>query len=53
MSHSSELLRFPVHMIRQRHRALISTAFELLETKAEPGTLIKVEPKLFSARNKQ
>nr|WP_319486314.1 LacI family DNA-binding transcriptional regulator [uncultured Cohaesibacter sp.] len=48
-----ELLRFPVHMIRQRHRALIATAFELLETKAGPGTLIKVEPKLFSAHHRQ
>lgn len=42
------LLRFPVHMIRQRHKKLIGTAFDLLET-GEPGTLVKVPPEVFSA----
>ena len=44
------LLRFPVHMIRQRPRELIRAAFQLLEEKAPAGTLITVQPELFYAR---
>ena len=43
------LLRFPVHMVRQRHRELVHRAFQLLEDKATPGTLITVPPIIFKA----
>ncbi|SNY92228.1 transcriptional regulator, LacI family [Cohaesibacter sp. ES.047] len=43
------LLRFPVHMVRQRHRELIKQAFKLLESKAEPGTLVTVTPVIYKA----
>ncbi|WP_316860345.1 LacI family DNA-binding transcriptional regulator [uncultured Cohaesibacter sp.] len=46
-----KLLRFPVHMIRQRHNVLMDQAFALLEDKAEPGTLITIKPELYSARD--
>ena len=47
------LLRFPVHMIRQRHKELVNTAFHLLETKAEAGTLITVPPEIYLASDGQ
>ena len=43
------LLRFPVHMIRQRHKELIDTAFRLLDDQSKPGTLIEVRPQLYRA----
>ncbi len=43
------LMRFPVHMIRQRHRQLIRRAYELLERKAAGNVLLTVEPELFRA----
>ena len=45
------LLRFPVHMIRQRHKELVKRAFTLLENKAQAGTFIMVEPELYLARD--
>ncbi|MBZ4021727.1 catabolite repressor protein [Rhodobacter sp. TJ_12] len=44
-----ELLRLPVHMVRQRHRELVRRAWELLE---EPGSteLVTVPPELCLAR---
>ncbi len=44
-----ELLRFPVHMIRQRHRQLLTTAYELLEKKTDGHDLITVKPELYLA----
>ncbi|TLP46142.1 LacI family DNA-binding transcriptional regulator [Cohaesibacter sp. CAU 1516] len=43
------LLRFPVHMIRQRHKELIDQAFQLLDEGSAPGTLIEVKPQLYRA----
>ena len=43
------LLRFPVHMIRQRHKELIDRAFQLLDDGSDPGTLIQVKPQLYKA----
>ena len=43
------LLRFPVHMIRQRHKELVKHAFQLLDEKAEAGTLIEVPPQIYRA----
>ena len=44
------LMRFPVHMIRQRHRELIHRAYELLEERAAGNVLVTVEPELYPAR---
>ena len=44
-----ELLRFPVHMIRQRHRQLVAKAYELLERKADGRELVTVKPDLYLA----
>lgn len=44
-----EFLRFPVHMIRQRHRQLVRRAYELLEQRAKGNVLITVEPELYRA----
>lgn len=45
-----ELLRFPVHMIRQRHRALVKAAYDLIEREAGKPELVMVEPELYPAR---
>ena len=47
-----ELLRFPVHMIRQRHRQLARRAYELLEQQASGNVLVTVEPELYPARHR-
>lgn len=44
-----ELLRFPVHMIRQRHRQLARRAYELLEQRANGNVLVTVEPEIYPA----
>ena len=44
-----ELLRFPVHMIRQRHRQLVNNAYELLERKTGGHELVTVKPELYLA----
>ena len=44
-----ELLRFPVHMIRQRHRQLVANAYELLEKKTDGHELVTVKPELYLA----
>ncbi len=44
-----ELLRFPVHMIRQRHRQLVANAYELLEKKTAGHQLVTVKPELYLA----
>ncbi|MEZ5845672.1 MAG: LacI family DNA-binding transcriptional regulator [Geminicoccaceae bacterium] len=46
-----ELLRFPVHMIRQRHRKLVSRAWELMEEGTEGPVLVTVNPELRRARD--
>ena len=43
------LMRFPVHMIRQRHHLLIQRAYELLEKRAAGNVLLTVEPEVFRA----
>ncbi|SFD41016.1 LacI family DNA-binding transcriptional regulator [Salipiger profundus] len=43
-----QLLRFPVHMIRQRHQMLIQRAFALLEAGGPPSVEI-VQPELYRA----
>ena len=45
-----ELLRVPVHMVRQRHRQLIARAYELLESQPAEPELITVKPELYPAR---
>ena len=47
-----ELLRVPVHMIRQRHRQLVKKAYELMERQPEQPELISVQPELYPARPK-
>ncbi|MFT4012270.1 MAG: LacI family DNA-binding transcriptional regulator [Paracoccus sp. (in: a-proteobacteria)] len=44
-----ELLRLPVHMIRQRHRQLVFRAYELLEQGAQGPALVTVTPELYRA----
>lgn len=44
-----ELLRIPVHMVRQRHRALVTNAYDLLERHVQDDALIKVAPELYIA----
>ncbi|MES2667794.1 MAG: LacI family DNA-binding transcriptional regulator [Pseudomonadota bacterium] len=44
-----ELLRFPVHMVRQRHRQLVRRAYELLDQRANGNVLVTVEPELYPA----
>lgn len=48
-----ELLRFPVHMMRQRHRQLVSKAYELLEDQPESRELLTVKPELYKAHNRR
>jgi LacI family fructose operon transcriptional repressor len=43
-----QLLRFPVHMMRQRHQMLVQRAFALLETQSPP-ILEMVQPELYPA----
>ncbi len=43
-----QLLRFPVHMMRQRHKMLVQRAFTLLEDKSPPVTEM-VQPELYPA----
>ncbi|MCR9111271.1 MAG: LacI family DNA-binding transcriptional regulator [Rhodobacteraceae bacterium] len=43
-----QLLRFPVHMVRQRHKMLVQRAFTLLETKSPP-VIEMVQPELYPA----
>ncbi|MGQ7848081.1 LacI family DNA-binding transcriptional regulator [Granulosicoccus sp. 3-233] len=43
-------LRFPVHMIRQRHRQLIRTAFDLLDSGQDENQLVLIAPELYPAR---
>ncbi|MFV0382576.1 LacI family DNA-binding transcriptional regulator [Paracoccus sp. (in: a-proteobacteria)] len=45
----AELLRIPVHMIRQRHRQLVRRAYELTEQKPPRPELITVKPELYPA----
>lgn len=45
-----ELLRLPVHMIRQRHRQLVRRAYEMLDRRVTGGILETVEPELYLAR---
>ncbi|RCW80493.1 LacI family DNA-binding transcriptional regulator [Paracoccus lutimaris] len=44
-----ELLRVPVHMIRQRHRQLVRTAYELMDQPPEHPELVTVKPELYPA----
>lgn len=44
------LMRFPVHMIRQRHRQLIHSAYDLLDQRAAGNVLVTVEPELYPAK---
>lgn len=44
-----QLLRFPVHMVRQRHKKLVQRAFWLLENDSPP-VLEQVEPELYKAK---
>lgn len=44
-----ELLRFPIHMIRQRHRQLVAKAYELLNGKTDGHELVTVKPELYLA----
>ncbi|MGQ0564372.1 MAG: LacI family DNA-binding transcriptional regulator [Gemmobacter sp.] len=46
------LLRFPVHMMRQRHRQLVRRAYELLDQGTEGNVLITVEPELCLAHDR-
>ncbi|MEP3296458.1 MAG: LacI family DNA-binding transcriptional regulator, partial [Pseudoruegeria sp.] len=43
-----QLLRFPVHMIRQRHKMLIQRAFALLESNSGP-VVEMIQPELYPA----
>ncbi len=43
-----QLLRFPVHMIRQRHQMLVQRAFALLEANSPP-VIEQVQPELYRA----
>ena len=43
-----QLLRFPVHMMRQRHKMLVQRAFALLEAKSPP-VIEMVQPELYRA----
>ena len=44
-----ELLRFPVHMVRQRHRQLVTKAFGFLDDQAAKPDLVMVKPELYLA----
>jgi len=44
-----QLLRFPVHMMRQRHKMLVQRAFALLEADSPP-VIEQVQPELYRAR---
>lgn len=44
-----QLLRFPVHMTRQRHRTLVTRAFALLDSGAGP-LIEQVNPELYRAK---
>lgn len=46
----SAFLQFPVHMVRQDSRGLVSKAFELLDSKDESARLIIIEPELVAPR---
>ena len=46
-------LRFPVHMIRQRHRQLIRTAFDLLDNSQDEDHLVQIAPELYPATYRQ
>lgn len=43
-----QLLRFPVHMMRQRHKMLVQRAFSLLESNS-PLVIERVQPELYRA----
>lgn len=43
-----QLLRFPVHMMRQRHKMLVQRAFALLEADSAP-VIEQVQPELYRA----
>jgi LacI family fructose operon transcriptional repressor len=43
-----QLLRFPVHMMRQRHKVLVHRAFSLLEAES-PAVIEEVQPELYRA----
>ena len=43
-------LQFPVHMVRQDAHALISKAFELVESDLEEPVLVQIEPELIPPR---
>ena len=43
-----QLLRFPVHMMRQRHKMLVQRAFALLESDSSP-VIEMVQPELYPA----
>ncbi|MCC5961400.1 MAG: LacI family DNA-binding transcriptional regulator [Rhodobacteraceae bacterium] len=43
-----QLLRFPVHMIRQRHKMLVQRAFALMET-TSPPVIEYVQPEMYRA----
>lgn len=43
-----QLLRFPVHMIRQRHKMLVQRAFALLESNSPP-VIEQVQPEIYRA----
>lgn len=45
-----QLLRFPVHMMRQRHKMLVQRAFALLEAQSPP-ILEMVQPELYRGGN--
>lgn len=44
------LLRFPIHMIRQRHKQLVLKAYSLFEDGISGDTLVMVEPELYPAK---
>lgn len=48
-----ELLRIPVHMVRQRHRQLVRTAWDLLEHHPGGQDLVKVQPELCLANQRR
>jgi len=45
-----ELLRIPVHMVRQRHRQLVANAWDQLEHHPTEANLVTVQPELYLAR---
>ena len=49
----AELLRFPTHMIRQRHRQLVRRAYDLLDRRVTGAVLETVEPELLLARSRR